>query len=689
MKKALVLISLFFFLFSCKPQIKPDIKPDDKDDQGTEEPVTSGYVQVTPSPREWNGVKNGDVSYQLLVYSFADSDGDGWGDFNGIADKLNYLDDLGITAIWLSPIHPANSYHGYDVLDYDGIDPRYGTETDFKNLVDKAHSRGIKIYLDYVINHTSIEHPWFRQAVSSETSPYRDYYILSKDPKKDIAEGKISMMASEGAAAYDPNQWFSASSTVENTYLFKLDWSDSSAPTVTVSHCNETDAPNPDESAKDARYLYLGDGNCPKFYDKGAGIYELKIKYSSSWGFLIRTVNTSEWPLGTKYGGKHGNNTIEYDVPFRLYTSNSSNDDIADILMPDALMYHSHLWTSWFADLNYGAVDTAENSPAFKAITANAKAWIESGIDGFRLDAVKHIYHNEHSSENPDFLKKFYDCINRYFKEKHGKNFYMVGEVFSEAADAAQYYKGLPALFEFSFWWRLQYVLNEQKAAFFVKDILSYRDLYGQYRKDFIETTKLSNHDENRTCTELKGSLAKAKQAGAMLLTAGGDPYIYYGEELAYTGTKDGGDEYVRQPMLWGDSYETSYTDKIDKTLINKTGTVISQTNDENSILNVYRDFIKARNTYPALYNGVMMAHPVYNESSADKYPAISVWYMSDGNEKLLVMHNTGTADTELDLEDNVGNAAAVLGKVFIRDNADDKKQLKLSANSSVIFELK
>lgn len=123
-------------------------------------------------------------AYQVLVYSFADSDGDGYGDINGLVKALEYLndgnpsggEDLGISAIWLSPINPATSYHGYDVKDYKAIDPRLGTMEDFEHFVREAHKRGIKVILDMVFNHTSREHPWFLDAMRSASSPYIAYY---------------------------------------------------------------------------------------------------------------------------------------------------------------------------------------------------------------------------------------------------------------------------------------------------------------------------------------------------------------------------------------------------------------------------------------------------------------------------------------------------------------------------------
>lgn len=118
------------------------------------------------------------VYYELFVRAFADSNGDGIGDFNGLTSKLDYLKDLGIDGIWLMPINASPSYHGYDVEDYETLNPDYGTEADFQKLLDEAHKRHIKIIMDFVINHTSKTHPWFTNAVHSPDSPYRSFYHL-------------------------------------------------------------------------------------------------------------------------------------------------------------------------------------------------------------------------------------------------------------------------------------------------------------------------------------------------------------------------------------------------------------------------------------------------------------------------------------------------------------------------------
>src|SRR5271166_4514184 len=118
------------------------------------------------------------VFYEIYPRSFADSNNDGVGDLRGIASKLDYLKDLGVDAIWISPCFPSPQVDfGYDVSDYENIDPMYGTLADFDNLAKEANKRGIHIILDFVVNHTSDQHKWFLDSKSSRTSQYRDWYI--------------------------------------------------------------------------------------------------------------------------------------------------------------------------------------------------------------------------------------------------------------------------------------------------------------------------------------------------------------------------------------------------------------------------------------------------------------------------------------------------------------------------------
>lgn len=117
------------------------------------------------------------VSYEIFVRAFADSNGDGLGDLRGMTAKLDYLQDLGVQAIWMMPIHPSPSYHKYDVTDYKAIHPDYGTMEDFQYFLDEAHKRDIRVVIDLVINHSSSQHPWFLAALEDSTSMYFDFYV--------------------------------------------------------------------------------------------------------------------------------------------------------------------------------------------------------------------------------------------------------------------------------------------------------------------------------------------------------------------------------------------------------------------------------------------------------------------------------------------------------------------------------
>ena len=118
------------------------------------------------------------VAYQIYPRSFMDSNGDGIGDIGGIISKLDYLENLGIDVIWICPIYRSpNDDNGYDISDYKGISPEFGTMEDFDELLEEVHKRGMKLIMDLVLNHTSDEHPWFIESRSTKDNPYRDYYI--------------------------------------------------------------------------------------------------------------------------------------------------------------------------------------------------------------------------------------------------------------------------------------------------------------------------------------------------------------------------------------------------------------------------------------------------------------------------------------------------------------------------------
>jgi alpha-amylase len=147
------------------------------------------------------------VYYEIFIRSFQDSDKDGIGDIQGLIQRLDYLQKLGITGLWLMPVHPSPSYHGYDVTDFYAINPDYGTLDDFKLLLTEAHARGISVIMDLVVNHTSNQHPWFKASQAGDPT-YRDYYSWS--------DTDVGLKGTSGASA-----WYKSG----NGYYLGLFWS--------------------------------------------------------------------------------------------------------------------------------------------------------------------------------------------------------------------------------------------------------------------------------------------------------------------------------------------------------------------------------------------------------------------------------------------------------------------------------
>ena len=175
-------------------------EPSSENDFNSQESTAMPSVPTTPVNIIDDAYR---TTYEVFVYSFCDSDGDGIGDLQGLIKKLNYIndgddsttDDLGCNEIWLMPICPSTTYHKYDVIDYCDVDPEYGTIDDYKQLLDEAHKRGIRVINDMVMNHSSRQHKWFKEAADYLTNlpegaepnvdecPYVDYYNFSKEPQ--------------------------------------------------------------------------------------------------------------------------------------------------------------------------------------------------------------------------------------------------------------------------------------------------------------------------------------------------------------------------------------------------------------------------------------------------------------------------------------------------------------------------
>ena len=506
---------------------------------------------------QWDGVKRGGVYYEIFVRSFADGDGDGIGDLKGITAKLDYLNELGISGIWLTPIFKASSYHGYDIEDYFDINSEYGTISDFNQLITKAHSLGIKVVLDFVLNHTSKYHPWFLSAKSSITSNYRNFFIFEKSDQ-------ISTRVSQGLVPMT------------------------------------------------------------------------QVYYADQWKSI--DIGTTDY----KYLG---------------------------------------IFSDWMPDLNYGAVESCQTSPAFIEMCNAAKFWITKGVDGFRLDAVKHIYQNEDSYENPLFLSKFFNEI-----KKVKPDIYMIGEVFTtDYSKVAPYYSGLPAFFNFDAWNKLIYAINNSHAKWFPYDLINMGNAFKNVRADYIDALKLSNHDEDRALSVLDGNSAKGKIAAAILLTVGKSPYIYYGEEIGMLGYKGGDDRNVREPFLWtvspGDSYTTKWYNGTNSTYSTITPLSVQKT-DKYSLYNVYKKFIELRNSYPALAYGTLTL-PTNFDSYSKNFMA---FYREYNGQKLIIIHNVSSGTSIFTVNHTVDKAIADFNRVTYSKQKNSSVAVTMPPYSSIIF---
>jgi len=618
---------------------------------------------TTTTPPIEKGEHLADITYQVNVYSFADSDGDGWGDLKGVTQHLDYFEDLGVSALWLSPVQAAGSYHGYDVSDYSMINPKLGTEADFKDLIDKAKTKGIDIYMDYVLNHSGRENVWFRQASADPSGPYHDYYVFSDKPGESVTGGGMGAWCStsSGELGY------------HGLLHFKLDVSTASQPKLTVTEATgSAQSGNTDTSVK----WFIYENNAIRMYKTGANLYEITLNINNDWGVLVKD-DATQWG-DHKWGAKAGDQAIEFGTPKTLVKGNAANDITFG---GTSLQY----WASFDAsmpDFYYGPSATASESATFKDLAASADKWIGMGVAGLRLDAVIWIYQNN-TDANVSFLKQWYDRCNTSYKANGGQgDFYMVGEAWCDNAEQmAPYYQGLPSNFNFYYWYTLKDRINQGRGNDFARTVSYFRGLFRQNRSSFIDAIKLTNHDEDRAASDLRRDINKEKLAAAVLLTSPGKPFVYQGEELGYWGTKSRGDEYIRTPIKWtrsGNVPAAALGGKVDNAMLNADISVEAQSADPTSLLSVYRDFAQARNTYKALAKGEMQEISTSNA-------AVAAWTMSYQDQTVLVAHNFGAGVATVNLQSNVTQESILVSNGSVSISGPT---LTLGAYASAVFAL-
>ncbi|QHW32491.1 DUF3459 domain-containing protein [Paenibacillus rhizovicinus] len=470
-----------------------------------EEQIAAGSTEKKAAPAVQIDEQPGTVYYEIFVRSFYDSNGDGIGDLNGVTAKLDYLKDLGIGGIWLMPIQPSPSYHGYDVTDYYGVNKDYGTLADMKRLTSEAHKRGIKVIMDLVVNHTSSEHPWFKAALADPKSPYRNWYHI---------ESKDAQVKADGAVGGDP--WH--------------------------PYGNEK---------------YLG------VFSEG---------------------------------------------------------------MPDLNLDEPAVRREMIKVGNY---------------------WLEKGIDGFRMDAAKHVYGDFASTINSDAVKaknqQWWQAFRAGISETK-KDAYIVGEVWDSPVIIAPYLdKAFDSAFNFDTAKKLLSGADQERNPDVAYTLQRIYEMYGKSSGGtFLDAPFLSNHDQNRTMSALGGNVDHAKMAAALLLTLPGNPFIYYGEELGMKGMKP--DEAIREPLPWfksegGQGGQTTWEAARYNAAPDRVS-VEAEAADPNSLLAHYKKLIAWRNQLPVLRDGAIADY-------AQDNPAVAAYFRVTKSERMLVVHNlSGQAQT-------------------------------------------
>ena len=581
------------------------------DDQSllTRDDYSAGVATSTAFKQDRPG-----VGYQIFVPSYADSDGDGFGDLRGIINKLDYIkNDVGAEVLWLTPIQESNSYHGYDVTDYYKIDSRFGTLEDYQELIYKAHKLGMKVLMDMVINHTSKSNVLFKKSEAAVTEVvngkeinYRDMYLWKYKTDK--------------VMVWDQN---------------------STSTTTTLANYKEVAV-----SSEDCENQWFKDGTSNYYYF-----------------------------------GKFG---------------------------------------SGMAELNYNCQATRDY------MTDMCKYWLSFGLDGFRLDAIKHIYllgeldpslkstigqhtvtydvgqkhyWNEEMGKWDDVPNDYsYDMDMNvlFWKQFSGSlkasypNCFLVGENFDGWDERmAPFYEAIDSQFDFSTY----YHLNERKEDAMGNSVEISLGEYAKYRKDLINGAYTSNHDVARLLNhaaahdsdvghayagepglvshhaEVNNSNKDyannmARYYAAMTILTPGVSWIYYGDEIGMSGNvqdlvpdshgdvyEDHGnnvDRWYRQPMRWGATKGSdgvvNYTfggievlwDSYNQNL----ATVPDQKLDSNSMLNYFKALCAVKNDD---------AYPTYGfvsgTGSVNGVEGTSNFKISDGTREVAVfVNNTNSA---------------------------------------------
>lgn len=330
-------------------------------------------------------------------------------------------------------------------------------------------------------------------------------------------------------------------------------------------------------------------------------------------------------------------------------------------------LYFAHFGRN-MPDLNY------DNPKLQQEVINIGKFWLKDvGVDGFRLDAARHIFPDERASDNHKWWEYF-------LKEMQSvkKDVYIVGEVWAPAEIVGPYLKGIPSLFNFDMGGEIIKAVNEENGAKLVAKQKEIEDYYKKINPDYVDATFLTNHDQNRVMSSVKNDLNKEKMAAALLFTLPGSPYIYYGEEIGMLGVKP--DQNIREPMLWDKKENDITRTKWIKPVFSTDSTIIpakQQLSDMTSLLSYYKSLIKLRNSSFSLTYGDLSQ---VNQSN----PSICAFIRSDSKESVLVIHNLSSKNQVFKLLSDLQD----YNKLYFNTNKAQlsNKQVLMPGYSTVIL---
>ncbi len=366
-------------------------------------------------------------------------------------------------------------------------------------------------------------------------------------------------------------------------------------------------------------------------------IMDMVINHSSrSHPWFIDARSNPNSPYRDYYVWTHKDDP-QTTVQGRIIAGDSNNRNRWVKVQDSDYLYYSYFGGS-MPDLNF------DNPKLREEIFKVGRFWLsEVKVDGFRLDAARHIFPDERPKDNHQWWVYF-----RNEMQKVNKDVYLVGEVWAPAEIVGPYMKGLPALFNFDMGAAITKAVNDEKEGKLTADHKKIRDFYQTINPEYVDATFITNHDQNRIMSMVNNNPDKAKMAAALLLTLPGSPYLYYGEEIGMPGKKP--DQNIREPFIW----DTKAKDKSRATWIApRYGTdsaVVSaaeQLKDKSSMYNHYKTFIQVRNNSKALTYGELEPVKLDND-------ALCSFVRSSPEESVLVIHNLSGAEAAVSLPANL-----------------------------------